>query len=135
VRKKSGAHLSQDQQRGQRGRDVHRRHDTLQFSLRLQPSPPRERDRKTERPERSAAALGRRVDQLDETYPSHRRSGGVAVDERRLEALDQSEASATSWSAAALASSPAERRGDVGQDRLNDMRIVGDAKLVRDGQE
>jgi hypothetical protein len=55
--------------------------------------------------------------------------------ERRLEALDQSEAAATSWSAAALASPPAERRGDLGQDRLNDMRIVGDAKLVRDCEE
>jgi hypothetical protein len=55
--------------------------------------------------------------------------------ERRLEALDLSDASATSWSAAALASPPAERRGDLGQDGFNDMRIVGDAKLVRDCEE
>jgi hypothetical protein len=37
--------------------------------------------------------------------------------------------------AAALASPPAERWGDLGQDGLNDMRIVGDAKLVRDCEE
>ena len=32
-------------------------------------------------------------------------------------------------------STPAERRGNVGQNRLNDMGIVSDAKLVRDRQE
>src|SRR6476661_1325621 len=32
-------------------------------------------------------------------------------------------------------SAPAKRRGDVSQDRLNDMRIVRDAKLIRDCQE
>jgi hypothetical protein len=36
---------------------------------------------------------------------------------------------------ARLGLAPTERRGDVGQDRLNDMGIVGDAKLVRDCQE
>jgi hypothetical protein len=54
--------------------------------------------------------------------------------ERRPEALDQSDASATSWSGRA-ASPPAERWGDLGQDGLDDMRIVGDAKLVRDCEE
>src|ERR1700677_1069540 len=33
------------------------------------------------------------------------------------------------------AAAPAERRGDVGQNRLDDMGIIGDAELVGDGQE
>jgi hypothetical protein len=73
-------------------------------------------------------------------HPETRVAGAVCAIvercfERRLEALDLSDASATSWSAAALASPPAERRGDLGQDGPNDMRIVGDAKLVRDCEE
>src|SRR5690349_15538352 len=32
-------------------------------------------------------------------------------------------------------SPPAERRRDLGQDRLDDMGIVGDAELVGDGEE
>ena len=32
-------------------------------------------------------------------------------------------------------SAPTERRGDVGQDRLDDMGVVGDAKLVRHRQQ
>jgi hypothetical protein len=55
--------------------------------------------------------------------------------ERWPKAVDQSEALAPAGSVTALASPPVERRGDVGQDRLNDMRVVGDAKLVRDCQE
>ena len=34
-----------------------------------------------------------------------------------------------------LVSTPTEGGSDMGQDRIDDMRIVGDAKLVRDRQE
>ena len=34
-----------------------------------------------------------------------------------------------------LTSAPAESGRDVGENRLDDMCIIGDAQLVRDGQE
>ena len=35
----------------------------------------------------------------------------------------------------ATTSAPAQRRGDVGEKRLDDMRIVGDAQLIGDGDK
>ena len=34
-----------------------------------------------------------------------------------------------------IGSTPAQARGDEGQDRFNDMRVIIDAKLIRDGQQ
>ena len=82
-----------------------------------------------------------RFDELEEPYPATAEAMAEASDEvaRHARAPSQSAGSVGSdgrfvkccraWSA------PAERRGDMGQDRLDDMRIVGDAKLVRDRQE
>jgi hypothetical protein len=55
--------------------------------------------------------------------------------ERPPKVSDRSEARSKTPYKDWLVSTPAEGGSDMGQDRIDDMRIVGDAKLVRDRQE
>jgi len=78
--------------------------------------------------------------QLEETDPTIAETRASPAKEAvrharpRLQALDRAEA-LRRRQARLQASTPAERRSHVGQDRLGDVRVVGDAKLVGDRQE